>query len=113
MITTQRRPFSGNLTNAICTFVGANCLLIKGLERGFDDFLSFKRINCDEFQFFLAFFMLLRNNPPPLYVPSGLMRYKTYPYLNGIRQSQDWLEMVEHMGPWLFIILVGSPCLIL
>ena len=76
-------------------------------------FLPFKGINCDEFQFFLAFFMLLGNNPPPLYVPSGLMRSKTYPYLNGLRQSLDWLEMVELMGPWLIIILVGTPCLIL
>ena len=55
------------------------------MDHRFDDFLSFRRINCDEFQFFLAFFMLLGNNPPPLYVPSGLMRYMTYPYLNGIQ----------------------------
>ncbi len=35
------------------------------------------RINCDVIQFFLAFFMLLRNNPPPLVVPNGLSRLCT------------------------------------
>lgn len=38
---------------------------------------------CDVIQFLLAFFVLLGNNPRPLYVPSGLMRFKTYPHLNG------------------------------
>ncbi len=39
--------------------------------------MPYLRINCDVFQFFLAFFMLLRNNPPPLVVPNGLSRLCT------------------------------------
>ncbi|AIW16732.1 hypothetical protein IX91_21875 [Vibrio tubiashii ATCC 19109] len=68
--------------------------------------------NCDEIQFFLAFFVLLGNNPPPhiggpllfiefldertvnntniSYVPSGLMRFTTFPHLNGISSQLDW-----------------------
>lgn len=39
--------------------------------------LPLVRINCDVIQFFLAFFMHLRNNPPPLVVPNGLSRLCT------------------------------------
>jgi hypothetical protein len=39
--------------------------------------MALLRINCDVIQFFLAFFMLLRNNPPPLVVPNGLSRLCT------------------------------------
>ncbi|CSC18611.1 Uncharacterised protein [Vibrio cholerae] len=41
------------------------------------------------------------------------MRFNTYPHLNGLSNSLDWLEMVKHVGPWLFLHLVGSPCKIL
>ena len=49
------------------------------------------RINCDVIQFFLAFFMLLRNNPPPLVVPNGLSRLCTVlcSCLNGI---SNWMN---------------------
>jgi len=48
------------------------------------------RINCDVIQFFLAFFMLLRNNPPLLVVPNGLSRLCTV--LAPAERISNWMD---------------------